>query len=217
MPLMVISPLTFLGGTFYSIDMLPPFWRNVALFNPRGLSGRRLPLGLFRHRRRRSGDQLRPHLDDAGGLRRRRGLDFPDRLSPADLSARTGSDLHQSGMAPVCAANATRPASNGREVLRMSDKGERVGERETNGSSGTARWAFSTWPRQAASSGTPMAGPLGSPHPMTSSVRSASTNWRRAAASPSAPASSYRGKSGRRSRSNCAGRRARASCLRRAF
>jgi len=32
--LMVISPLTFLGGTFYSIDMLPPFWRNVALFNP---------------------------------------------------------------------------------------------------------------------------------------------------------------------------------------
>lgn len=33
-PLMVISPLTFLGGTFYSIDMLPPFWRNVALFNP---------------------------------------------------------------------------------------------------------------------------------------------------------------------------------------
>ena len=33
-PLMVISPLTFLGGTFYSIDMLPPFWREVALLNP---------------------------------------------------------------------------------------------------------------------------------------------------------------------------------------
>lgn len=33
-PLMVISPLTFLGGTFYSIDMLPPFWRSAALFNP---------------------------------------------------------------------------------------------------------------------------------------------------------------------------------------
>jgi ABC-2 type transport system permease protein len=33
-PLMVISPLTFLGGTFYSIDMLPPPWRQVALFNP---------------------------------------------------------------------------------------------------------------------------------------------------------------------------------------
>lgn len=33
-PLMIISPLTFLGGTFYSIDMLPPPWRDVALFNP---------------------------------------------------------------------------------------------------------------------------------------------------------------------------------------
>ncbi len=33
-PLMVISPLTFLGGTFYSIDMLPPPWRTVALFDP---------------------------------------------------------------------------------------------------------------------------------------------------------------------------------------
>jgi ABC-2 type transport system permease protein len=33
-PLLIITPLTFLGGSFYSIDMLPPFWRNVALFNP---------------------------------------------------------------------------------------------------------------------------------------------------------------------------------------
>src|SRR4029434_8094317 len=33
-PLMVITPLTFLGGAFYSIDMLPPFWRTVTLFNP---------------------------------------------------------------------------------------------------------------------------------------------------------------------------------------
>ncbi len=33
-PLMVISPLTFLGGTFYSIEMLPQPWRSVALFNP---------------------------------------------------------------------------------------------------------------------------------------------------------------------------------------
>ncbi len=33
-PLMIISPLTFLGGTFYSIDMLPPPWRTVALFDP---------------------------------------------------------------------------------------------------------------------------------------------------------------------------------------
>ncbi|MHC1550683.1 ABC transporter permease [Phyllobacterium sp. K27] len=33
-PLMIITPLTFLGGSFYSIDMLPPFWRTVTLFNP---------------------------------------------------------------------------------------------------------------------------------------------------------------------------------------
>ena len=33
-PLIVITPLTFLGGSFYSIDMLPPFWQTVSLFNP---------------------------------------------------------------------------------------------------------------------------------------------------------------------------------------
>ncbi len=33
-PLLVVTPLTFLGGSFYSIGMLPPFWRTVTLFNP---------------------------------------------------------------------------------------------------------------------------------------------------------------------------------------
>jgi ABC-2 type transport system permease protein len=33
-PLMVITPLTFLGGAFYSINMLPPFWQKVTLANP---------------------------------------------------------------------------------------------------------------------------------------------------------------------------------------
>lgn len=33
-PMLVITPLTFLGGAFYSIDMLPPFWRNFSLVNP---------------------------------------------------------------------------------------------------------------------------------------------------------------------------------------
>ncbi len=33
-PLLIITPLTFLGGSFYSIDMLPAFWQQVALFNP---------------------------------------------------------------------------------------------------------------------------------------------------------------------------------------
>ncbi len=33
-PLLIVTPLTFLGGSFYSIDMLPPVWRTVTLFNP---------------------------------------------------------------------------------------------------------------------------------------------------------------------------------------
>jgi ABC-2 type transport system permease protein len=33
-PLLIITPLVFLGGSFYSIDMLPPFWQSVTLFNP---------------------------------------------------------------------------------------------------------------------------------------------------------------------------------------
>jgi len=33
-PLLIIGPLTFLGGAFYSINMLPPFWQAVSLFNP---------------------------------------------------------------------------------------------------------------------------------------------------------------------------------------
>jgi ABC-2 type transport system permease protein len=33
-PILVITPLTFLGGSFYSISMLPPLWRKITLFNP---------------------------------------------------------------------------------------------------------------------------------------------------------------------------------------
>ena len=33
-PLLIVTPLVFLGGTFYSIDMLPPVWQTVSLFNP---------------------------------------------------------------------------------------------------------------------------------------------------------------------------------------
>ncbi len=33
-PLLIITPLTFLGGSFYSIKMLPPFWQEVSMFNP---------------------------------------------------------------------------------------------------------------------------------------------------------------------------------------
>ena len=33
-PMLIITPLVFLGGTFYSISMLPPFWQTISLFNP---------------------------------------------------------------------------------------------------------------------------------------------------------------------------------------
>jgi ABC-2 type transport system permease protein len=33
-PMLIITPLTFLGGSFYSINMLPPFWQKLTLFNP---------------------------------------------------------------------------------------------------------------------------------------------------------------------------------------
>ncbi len=33
-PMLIVTPLTFLGGSFYSIHMLPPFWRTITLFNP---------------------------------------------------------------------------------------------------------------------------------------------------------------------------------------
>jgi ABC-2 type transport system permease protein len=33
-PLLIVTPLTFLGGSFYSINMLPPVWQKVTLFNP---------------------------------------------------------------------------------------------------------------------------------------------------------------------------------------
>ena len=33
-PILIISPLVFLGGSFYSIDMLPEFWQKVSLLNP---------------------------------------------------------------------------------------------------------------------------------------------------------------------------------------
>jgi len=32
--MMIVTPLTFLGGTFYSVNMLPPVWQTVTLFNP---------------------------------------------------------------------------------------------------------------------------------------------------------------------------------------
>jgi ABC-2 type transport system permease protein len=69
-PLLIITPLTFLGGSFYSINVLPPFWQTVTLFNPGGLSDQRLPLELLRHRRRQRRRQPRDDAAVPGALPR---------------------------------------------------------------------------------------------------------------------------------------------------
>jgi len=33
-PLLIVTPLVFLGGSFYSISMLPPIWQSISMFNP---------------------------------------------------------------------------------------------------------------------------------------------------------------------------------------
>jgi hypothetical protein len=84
-PLLIVTPLTFLGGSFYSIDMLPPFWQTVAPVQPGGLPGQRLPLELLRCGRRRRG--LQPGHDAAvpAGVPGWRGLDLQDRLPVEEL------------------------------------------------------------------------------------------------------------------------------------
>ena len=77
-PLLIITPLTFLGGSFYSINVLPPFWQTVTLFNPVVylISGFRW--SFFEHRRR---ERRRQPRDDAAvprGLPRHRVVDLQD-------------------------------------------------------------------------------------------------------------------------------------------
>ncbi len=82
-PLLVITPLTFLGGTFYSIEVLPPVWQDHHAVQPDRLSGQRLPLELLRRRGRRGRRQPR---DDGRFPWRRacdRLVDVPHRL-PAE-------------------------------------------------------------------------------------------------------------------------------------
>ena len=80
-PALMITPLTFLGGAFYSIDMLPPFWRVRQPVQPRGLSRQRLPLELLRQGRRQRRRQ--PRLHDAVHRRVPRGigLHIPHRMA----------------------------------------------------------------------------------------------------------------------------------------
>lgn len=46
-PMLVITPLVFLGGSFYSASMLPPFWQKLCLLNPVSLFGKRIQIQLL--------------------------------------------------------------------------------------------------------------------------------------------------------------------------
>ncbi len=61
-PLMIVTPLTFLGGTFYSIDMLPRAVADGDFVQPDRLSGERLPLDLLRRGGRQYLDLGRPDV-----------------------------------------------------------------------------------------------------------------------------------------------------------
>ena len=51
-PLLIITPLTFLGGSFYSINMLPPLWQKITLFNPVVYLVSGFRWSFYEHRRR---------------------------------------------------------------------------------------------------------------------------------------------------------------------
>ena len=90
-PMLIVTPLTFLGGAFYSIDMLPPSLADHHPVQPGRLSDQRLSLELLRHRRRRSRDQP---CDDPRlllHLPRHRRLDLQDRIPAEELKAEAES------------------------------------------------------------------------------------------------------------------------------
>ena len=86
-PLLIITPLTFLGGTFYSISVLPPVWQTDRAVQSDRLSDQRVPLELLRDRRRERRHQ--PGGDGAvpGGLPWHRLVDLQDRLPAEELVA----------------------------------------------------------------------------------------------------------------------------------
>ena len=85
-PLLIITPLTFLGGTFYSTSVLPPLWQTITLFNPVVYLDQRLPLELLRDRRRQRRRQPWHDAVLPRRLRRHHLVDLQDRLSSEELT-----------------------------------------------------------------------------------------------------------------------------------
>ena len=79
-PLLILTPLTFLGGTFYSISVLPPPLADDRAVQPCRVSGQRLSLELLRYRRRERRHQLRHDAGVSGHLSLRGVVDLSHRL-----------------------------------------------------------------------------------------------------------------------------------------
>ena len=99
-PMLIVMPLTFLGGPFYSIDMLPPVWQKLSLLNPSVYLISGLSLELLRQ----VGDARRHQLLDDGGVLRRlaadRDLDHAQRLASQDLARAEPAPRRGSGGEP---------------------------------------------------------------------------------------------------------------------
>ena len=107
-PLLIITPLTFLGGSFYSIDVLPPVWQTDQSLQSCSLSDQRLSLELLRHLRRRHRHQPRHDHAVLDALPWLGLVDFQHRLSAEELARHRRS--------PASYARATRPSSILRQV-----------------------------------------------------------------------------------------------------
>ena len=84
-PLMIVTPLAFLGGTFYSIRMLPPVWQQITLFNPVVYLVSGFRWSFLRHRRCRRGREPGHDAGLPGAVHGRRGVDLPHRLQAQGL------------------------------------------------------------------------------------------------------------------------------------
>ena len=102
--MLIVTPLTFLGGAFYSIDMLPPAWRTFSLFNPVVylISGFRWCF--YGKADVNIGGSFGMIARYSCRLPRRGRLDLPHRLPPEELTSRRiriESRVRRLGAAPV--------------------------------------------------------------------------------------------------------------------
>ena len=91
MPLLIITPLTFLGGTFYSTSVLPPLWQTVTLFNPVVYLVSGFRWSFFEIADVNVARQPRHDAGVPGRLPRHHLVDFQDRL-PAQELDRVGTN-----------------------------------------------------------------------------------------------------------------------------